>query len=73
MTYERFVKKYVLSPNRKAIGKSLARNAEQAFAKHSIEYISHKYSSNMTQKSKVVCSHTYVVPNSTFFIVSLLM
>ena len=37
MTYERFVKKYVLSPNREAIGKSLARNAKQAFAKHSIE------------------------------------
>ena len=37
------------------------------------DLISHKYSSNMTQKSKVVCSHTYVVPNSTFVIVSLLM
>lgn len=37
MTYERFEKKYVLSPNREAIGKSLARNAKQAFAKYSFE------------------------------------
>ena len=37
------------------------------------DHISHKYSSNMTQKSKVVCSHAYVVANSTFVIVSLLM
>ena len=31
------VKKYALSPTRQAIGKSLGRNAKEAFAKHSLE------------------------------------
>lgn len=37
MTYEGFEKRYVLSPSREAIGRSLGRNAKQAFAKHSLQ------------------------------------
>ena len=37
MTYDGCEKRYVLSPKRERIGKSLGRNFKRAFAQHSLE------------------------------------
>ena len=37
MTYDSCKKRYVLSPKRERIGKSLCRNFKRAFAQHSLE------------------------------------
>ena len=38
MTYDGCEKRYVLSPKRERIGKSLGRNFKRAFAQHSLEF-----------------------------------